>query len=67
MSQKKRKRFIAGATCPQCKALDTLMLYIQNNVEHVECVQCGHKQSQPDENVAASTRGNESIIGVFKP
>ncbi|MDF2179235.1 YheV family putative zinc ribbon protein [Aliiglaciecola sp. CAU 1673] len=67
MSQKTRKRFIAGATCPSCKAMDTLMLYLENNVEHVECVQCGHKQTQPDEKVSASTRVQESVIGVFKP
>ena len=67
MSEKNRKRFIAGATCPQCKAVDTLMLYMQNNLEHVECVQCGHKQSQPDDKVSAATRSNESVIGVFKP
>ncbi|GGO71737.1 YheV family putative zinc ribbon protein [Bowmanella pacifica] len=67
MSEKTRKRFIAGATCPKCKATDTLMLYMQNNLEHVECVQCGHKQSQPDDKVNAVTRSNESVIGVFKP
>ncbi|GAA0343474.1 YheV family putative zinc ribbon protein [Bowmanella denitrificans] len=67
MSEKIRKRFIAGATCPKCQAMDTLMLYMQNNIEHVECVSCGHKQSQPQDQVKAATRSSESVIGVFKP
>ncbi|GAB3014360.1 YheV family putative zinc ribbon protein [Bowmanella dokdonensis] len=67
MSEKTRKRFIAGATCPRCQAMDTLMLYLQNNLEHVECVQCGHHQTQPDEKVSSATRKKESVIGVFKP
>ena len=30
---KTKKRFIAGAKCPSCGSLDTLMLYFENNVE----------------------------------
>ncbi|MXP55812.1 YheV family putative metal-binding protein, partial [Pantoea sp. Seng] len=28
-----RKRFIAGAVCPQCQEKDTLALWRENNVE----------------------------------
>jgi uncharacterized metal-binding protein (TIGR02443 family) len=67
MSNKNRKRFIAGATCPTCKSLDTLMLYFENNVEKLACVKCDYKESQADTQVTSATRSTESVIGVFKP
>ena len=67
MTQRKKKRFIAGASCPQCKAQDTMSLFIENNVEKVECVACGHQMTQPEQQIAKSTRSNETVIGVFKP
>lgn len=67
MSQKKRKRFIAGAVCPECQAMDTLMLFVRDNVEHVECVDCGFSKSQADDDVSQATRKDENVIGVFKP
>ncbi|EHR40772.1 MULTISPECIES: YheV family putative zinc ribbon protein [Alishewanella] len=67
MTTRKKKRFIAGATCPQCKATDTMSLFIENNVEKVECVACGHQMAQPEQQVVQSTRENELVIGVFKP
>lgn len=67
MSKMKRKRFIAGATCPNCQATDTLMLFMENNVETVECATCGHTQKQTEQKVEHAVRQQESIIGVFKP
>jgi len=64
---KQKKRFIAGATCPECKAMDRLMLYKEHDVEKVECVECAHKMAQPEQAVQASTRQFEQVIGVFKP
>ncbi len=64
---KRKKRFIAGATCPECKAMDTMMLYMEHDVEKVECIECGHTMSQPKGAVQASTRQFEQVIGVFKP
>ena len=67
MTQRVRKRFIAGATCPKCQAMDSIMLYFENNVEKLECVKCGYSQSQADEDVSTKSRDNENVIGVFKP
>ncbi|WP_199610356.1 YheV family putative zinc ribbon protein [Flocculibacter collagenilyticus] len=70
MSEKstlKKKRFIAGAVCPECKKMDTMQLYLENNVEKVTCVACGHSMVQPDDTVSAATRQFEQVIGVFKP
>lgn len=62
-----RKRFIAGAVCPQCNALDTLALWREDQVEVVECVKCGHHQRQTDEQVNKHVRPHEQVIGIFPP
>lgn len=67
MTTRKKKRFIAGATCPQCRATDTMSLFIEHNVEKVECVNCGHQMVQPEQQIIKSTREHEQVIGVFKP
>ncbi|MEI8650086.1 YheV family putative zinc ribbon protein [Paraglaciecola sp. Hal342] len=67
MTTKIKKRFIAGATCSQCKSMDTLMLYFENNVEKMECVQCHYQQTQTDKEVTQASRQSENVIGVFKP
>ncbi len=61
-----KKRFIAGAMCPKCKAMDTMALTKENGVETVTCVSCGHLMSQPEEHVAQEVRPNEQVIGIFK-
>ena len=67
MAEKQKKRFIAGAKCPQCGEMDTLMLFWRDNVEQVECVRCGYHKSRPQDTVNKAARENESVIGVFKP
>ncbi|HBN89884.1 MAG: DNA-binding protein [Alteromonadaceae bacterium] len=67
MTTRKKKRFIAGASCPKCKVTDTMMLFLENNVEKVECVACGHQMVQPEAQIAKASRAAEQVIGVFKP
>ncbi len=68
MTTRKKKRFIAGASCPKCKAVDTMMLFLEHNVEKVECVQCDYQMAQPESQVERMARGKaETVIGVFKP
>ncbi len=62
-----KKRFIAGAVCPKCKAQDTLALTKELAVEKVTCVQCGMEMSQPEEQIEPQVRETEQVIGVFKP
>lgn len=64
---KKKKRFIAGSTCTECQAVDSLMLYTENGIEHVECVECGFKMSEPKEQGSGSERKFDGVISVFKP
>ena len=67
MSQKTRKRFIAGATCPKCKAVDSIMLYFENNVEKLQCVKCDYHDVQSQTDVSQAGQKSADVIGVFKP
>jgi hypothetical protein len=67
VTKQTKKRFIAGAVCPICKAIDTMALTKENNVEKVTCVACGEQMTQPQEHVEKKTRSNEQVIGVFTP
>ena len=62
-----RKRFIAGAVCPQCNSLDTLTLWAEDQVEVVECIKCGLHKRQTDERVSKALRPEEQVIGIFDP
>jgi uncharacterized metal-binding protein (TIGR02443 family) len=67
MTNKTKKRFIAGATCPSCKSVDSVMLYFENNVEKLACIKCDYNETQAEPEVASATRPAENVIGVFKP
>ena len=67
MSKALKKRFIAGAVCPKCKAMDTLALTKENGVEKVTCVNCGDQMVQTEAHVEKVVREHEQVIGVFKP
>ncbi|WP_067104652.1 YheV family putative zinc ribbon protein [Microbulbifer flavimaris] len=56
-----KKRFIAGAVCPRCSEMDTIVNYRIGEKNYRECVSCGFKdeirlQSSPAE---IPTRVNE--------
>ncbi len=40
---KATRRFIAGAICPQCKAMDKIVLHRHGDQQQRECVACGFK------------------------
>ncbi|SDK43865.1 YheV family putative zinc ribbon protein [Microbulbifer yueqingensis] len=49
-----KKRFIAGAVCPRCSAMDRIVNYREGEKNFRECVACGFKdeirlQSAPRE------------------
>ena len=39
------KRFIAGAVCPRCAAMDSVRMYRDEEREYRECVKCGFADS----------------------
>lgn len=60
-----KKRFVAGAKCPKCKAVDSIVLFKEQGVETVECIECDYREQQAEAEVAAKATGG--VIGVFKP
>lgn len=65
MMSKVKKRFVAGATCPKCKTKDSIVLFKENNVETIECIECDYREQQTEQKVEPKMAG--SVIGVFKP
>ena len=57
-----KKRFIALALC-----VCTAFSWRENNIEHAECVKCGHQLSQPEADVSEHVQHNNQMIGIFKP
>jgi uncharacterized protein len=37
------RRFIAGAKCPRCQAIDRLVMFRQAGVQYQACVSCGYQ------------------------
>ncbi|MCA2015632.1 YheV family putative metal-binding protein [Vibrio tritonius] len=64
---KQKKRFIAGANCPSCHTQDTLRWWIENNIELVECVECGYSEQRKPKSMEQTSRASEQMIGIFKP
>ncbi|WP_037385504.1 YheV family putative zinc ribbon protein [Serratia sp. DD3] len=62
-----RKRFIAGAICPSCNAMDTLAIWREDQVEVVECAKCGHHQRQTSQMEEKPLRPQEQVIAIFHP
>ena len=42
-----KKRFIAGAVCSQCHAIDRTVQYISPDDEWISCVECGYTERRP--------------------
>ena len=66
MKKQLKKRFIAGAVCPKCKAQDTMALTKEDGVEKVTCVSCGEQMTQSEPQIEQAVRQHEQVIGVFK-
>ena len=64
-TKKVKKRFVASAKCPKCKAQESIVLFKDNGIETVECVECDYREQQTDEKVAKKATG--AVIGVFNP
>lgn len=51
---KSPRRFIAGAVCPQCRALDRLVIsQINEQTQQRDCVSCGFSDQTSNETSAA--------------
>lgn len=60
------RRFVAGAVCPRCSAMDKLVLYRnEEGVQLRECVACGYSESMNEQGQINElpTRVNQPRIG----
>jgi len=66
-----QKRFISGATCPNCGASDALFMYAHDERDHVQCADCDYSQHRPEpppsdgNDQAAGTTLSSPPAGVF--
>ncbi|NLZ87178.1 MAG: YheV family putative metal-binding protein, partial [Gammaproteobacteria bacterium] len=42
-----KRRFIAGAKCPKCQALDRVVMLTSGEDEWIECIECGYEENRP--------------------
>jgi len=45
------RRFIAGAVCPECRAIDRTVVEVIDGVRQRRCVACGHTEEQQAESL----------------
>ena len=57
-----KKRFIAGAVCPKCAAMDRLVVFEDTSGSVRECVECGYtdRQSNLESSEELQTRVNQT-------
>ena len=64
-----KKRFIAGARCMKCNAVDRVVMLTSATDEWIECVECGYTEKRPTEVVDQKIPQHADDVGVvqFKP
>lgn len=70
-----KKRFIAGAICPKCSALDRIVMYRQNDKDYRECVACGfndemrfqpkNRELETRVNVTEQDKQNAQVVKII--
>jgi len=53
-----KKRFIAGASCHQCKKIDVITVFHENGADWQACVACGHKETFIHQEDRGNKQGN---------
>lgn len=63
-----KRRFIAGAVCPECGALDKIVRVEQDDTLWMECVACNmRKDLDAPPAIAATETPSEGAAVVWKP
>ncbi|SDB97528.1 YheV family putative zinc ribbon protein [Acinetobacter boissieri] len=61
-----KKRFIAGAVCPKCQALDRIIMLTNHlGEEHIECISCDYRDTRPQQ-INSSKLSQVDEVGVIK-
>ena len=42
-----KRRFIAGAKCPRCEAMDRIVMLSTDDAEWIECIECDYSENRP--------------------
>ncbi|WP_144392597.1 YheV family putative zinc ribbon protein [Pleionea sediminis] len=59
------KKFIAGATCPNCGNIDAIVTYVQSGCKVFECIDCHHIEHLDSDNgkkQSTKKKSQESMI-----
>ena len=64
-----KRRFIAGAKCPKCQAMDRVVMLTSNDDEWIECIDCGYSENRPTHVDEPQIPAIPDEVGVnqFKP
>ena len=63
-----KRRFIAGAKCPKCQAIDRVVMITTENDEWVECIECDYTERRPTkEDLEEAATADEIGVIQFKP
>lgn len=63
-----KRRFIAGAKCPRCQALDSIVMLTSVDDEWIECIDCEYSEQRPTEIEATITIETDTVgVVQFKP
>lgn len=64
-----KRRFIAGAKCPQCQAEDRVVMLSTAEDEWIECIECGYSERRPTHVEETQFPAVADEVGVvqFKP
>lgn len=73
MNFSSKRRFLAGAVCPRCSALDKLVVYSEEGVNYRECVACGFKdemrfpQAPRELDTRVATQSESQPVKILTP
>ena len=63
-----KRRFIAGAKCPVCQAIDRIVMINNHGDEWIECIDCDYTDRRPTEiNTQAPLEPDEIGVIQFRP
>lgn len=60
--ERRKKQFIAGAVCPKCSDMDSLVLYRDD--QSVECVSCNYQQTSQQRDAEAENENSDNQVKV---
>ncbi|MGI1679421.1 MAG: YheV family putative metal-binding protein [Cellvibrionaceae bacterium] len=66
MNHTKKRRFIAGAVCPRCSSMDTIMMFQDEGVDIRQCVECDFEEKAHFDSQNVSSKESVSTSAIEK-